>query len=56
MPDDPISLDGLFRDHPGATLEPPWEPFWSCNSFATDNCHGVCETCADRDDEMELIA
>ena len=35
----------LFKDHPGATLEPPCEPFWDCMNFATTECHGECENC-----------
>lgn len=47
--------------HPGQQIEAPWEPFWNCRAFATDNCNGQCGDCHLYDidegpsDEIELL-
>jgi hypothetical protein len=43
MSNDRIDLNKAFRNCPGQTLDPPWEPFWDCRNFATENCTGNCE-------------
>ena len=44
-----------FRDCTGQTIEPPWEPFWDCISFATDDCVGDCDNCDAPMDEIALL-
>ena len=41
----PVPNGDLFKDHPGATFEPPWEAFWDCPLFATDECPKNCDKC-----------
>ena len=45
----------LFKGHPFETLAPPWEPFWDCVSFATDECPKDCDHCDAPKDEIELL-
>lgn len=41
----PVPDSNLFKDHPGATFAPPWEAFWDCPVFASDDCPKNCEKC-----------
>ena len=41
----PIPTNNLFKDHPGAKFDPPWEAFWDCRLFATDECLKDCNKC-----------
>ena len=33
----------------------PWEPFFDCISFATEDCEGDCEHCDAPKDEIEYL-
>lgn len=45
----------LFKDHPGTTLAPPWEPFWDCDSFASCDCLGDCDHCKAPGADINLL-
>jgi len=41
----PAPDNNLFKDHPGAEFAPPWEAFWNCANFASDDCPKDCNHC-----------
>lgn len=52
---DPNTMFKGNDKHPGQRVAPPWEPFWDCISFTTDECEGNCECCDAPKDEIELL-
>ena len=52
MPKELVNPNELFNDK---TLAPPWEPFWDCISFATDDCPKDCDNCDAPKDEIDLL-
>lgn len=44
-----------FSDHTDQQIAPPWEPFWSCPNFASEECEGDCNNCDSTKDEIDLL-